>query len=178
VRNTFRTKASQLSLRPIKHCSRVLIALIACAALSSAQAADIAQSFTIHQELPNLVHVDLGGEGSSHGDMLAFDAVVKTDTGVKGKLSGFVFTVDIPEQDHEVFQDRIAQMVFDLGETNTLVIGGKSVYPHNAGHEMDKNQPQLRAIIGGTGSFIGARGQATTTRNDDGTYEHHIQLVD
>ena len=116
VRNTFWTKASQLSLRPIKHCGKVLIALIACAALSSAQAADIAQSFTIHQELPNLVHVDLGGEGSSHGDMLAFDAVVKTDKGVKGKLSGFVFTVDIPEQDHEVFQDRIVQMVFDIAK--------------------------------------------------------------
>ena len=89
-----------------------------------------------------------------------------------------VITVDIPEQDHEIFQDRIVQMVFDLGDTNTLVIGGKSVYPHKGGHEMKENQPQIRAIIGGTGNFIGARGQATTTRNDDGTYEHRIQLVD
>jgi opacity protein-like surface antigen len=168
----------RLTLRPLQQCLGVFMALIACLQWSAVQAAEVTQTFTIHQELPNLVHVDLGAKGVSHGDMLAFDAAVETDNDLQGKLSGFVLTVDIPEQDHEIFQDRIVQMVFDLGDTNTLVIGGKSVYPSNYGHEMYENQPQIRAIIGGTGSFIGARGQATTTRNDDGTYEHYIQLVD
>ena len=69
-------------------------------------------------------------------------------------------------------------MVFDFGEGNTIVVGGKSIYPNIDKSEIVENQPQLRAIIGGTGSFIGARGQISTKRNDDGTYEHLVELVE
>ncbi len=141
-------------------------------------AAEVVTKITIHQELPSLVHVDLGKDGASHGDMLAFDAVVKTAEGVKGKLSGFVLTVDVPEKDHEVFQDRMVSMAFDLGGANTLVIGGKSVYPHQGELEMEKENPQIRAVIGGTGKYIGARGQVSTTREKDGGYTHRIELVE
>ena len=137
-----------------------------------------AQTLKVHQELPDLTHIDLDKEGSSHGDLLAFDATVASDNGMTGKLSGFIMTVDIPQKDHEVFQDRIVQMVFDFGEANTIVVGGRSVYPHLDKSEMKKNEPQYRAVIGGTGTFMGARGQVITTRNDDGTYEHMIELMD
>ena len=137
-----------------------------------------AQTLKVHQELPDLTHIDLDKEGSSHGDLLAFDATVASDNGMTGKLSGFIMTVDIPQKDHEVFQDRIVQLVFDFGEANTIVVGGRSVYPHLDKSEMKKNEPQYRAVIGGTGTFMGARGQVITTRNDDGTYEHMIELID
>ena len=136
------------------------------------------QTLKVHQELPDLTHIDLDKEGASHGDLLAFDATVSSDNGMKGKLSGFIMTVDIPQKDHEVFQDRIVQLVFDFGEANTIVVGGRSVYPHLDKSEMKKNEPQYRAVIGGTGTFMGARGQIQTTRNDDGTYEHLIELMD
>ena len=136
------------------------------------------QTLKVHQELPDLTHIDLDKEGASHGDLLAFDATVSSDNGMKGKLSGFIMTVDIPQKDHEVFQDRIVQLVFDFGEANTIVVGGRSVYPHLDKSEMKKNEPQYRAVIGGTGTFMGARGQVITTRNDDGTYEHMIELMD
>ena len=136
------------------------------------------QTLKVHQELPDLTHIDLDKEGASHGDLLAFDATVSSDNGMKGKLSGFIMTVDIPQKDHEVFQDRIVQMVFDFGEANTIVVGGRSVYPHLDKSEMKKNEPQYRAVVGGTGTFMGARGQIQTTRNDDGTYEHLIELMD
>ena len=136
------------------------------------------QTLKVHQELPDLTHIDLDKEGASHGDLLAFDATVSSDNGMKGKLSGFIMTVDIPQKDHEVFQDRIVQLVFDFGEANTIVVGGRSVYPHSDNSEMKKNEPQYRAVIGGTGTFMGARGQVITTRNDDGTYEHMIELMD
>ena len=48
----------------------------------------------------------------------------------------------------------------------------------NAGSEFKKQIPQVRAVIGGTGDYMGARGQLTTTRNEDGTYEHLIELMD
>jgi hypothetical protein len=43
---------------------------------------------------------------------------------------------------------------------------------------MDTGNGQIRAVIGGTGKYIGARGQVTTTRNDDQTYEHRFELLD
>tara|TARA_B110000977_G_C10947495_1_gene443359 strand:- start:374 stop:889 length:516 start_codon:yes stop_codon:yes gene_type:complete len=132
----------------------------------------------INQEVPNIIHIDLDKEGASHGDLLAFDADVITNNNIKGKLSGYLLTIFIPEENHENFQEKMLQMVFDFGEGNTIVVGGKSIYPNIDKSEIVENQPQLRAIIGGTGSFIGARGQISTKRNDDGTYEHFVELVE
>ena len=132
----------------------------------------------INQEVPNIIHIDLDKEGTSHGDLLAFDADVITNNNIKGKLSGYLLTIFIPEENHENFQEKMLQMVFDFGEGNTIVVGGKSIYPNIDKSEILENQPQLRAIIGGTGSFIGARGQIITKRNDDGTYEHLVELVE
>ena len=122
-------------------------------------AAEVVTKLTIHQDLPTLVHVDLGKEGASQGDMLAFDAVVKTANGVKGKLSGFVLTVDIPEKDHEVFQDRIVSMVFDLGGANTLVIAGKSVYPHRGELEVQKTIHKCVQSLAAPGNTVVREGK-------------------
>jgi len=43
---------------------------------------------------------------------------------------------------------------------------------------MAQDAPQLRAVVGGTGRFIGARGQVLTTRRDAGHYEHSFTLLD
>ena len=134
-------------------------------------------SIKLHQELPEIVHLDLGIEGSSHGDLMAFDSDFTNDKGMMGILSGYITTVDIPNE-AETFEDRMVHMVFDFGEANTIVVGGKSVYPKTLGAEFTKQIPQIRAVIGGTGAYMGARGQLTTTRNEDGTYEHLIELMD
>ncbi len=75
------------------------------------------------------------------------------------------------------FFDRVGNIVLDFGGIDTLVIGGHSVYVVGVG-EMAVDAPQVRAITGGTGRFIGASGQVTTTRRDAGHYEHKIELVD
>ena len=134
-------------------------------------------SIKLHQELPKIVHLDLGLEGNSHGDLMAFDSVFTNDKGMVGMLSGYITTVDIPNET-ETFEDRMVHMVFDFEEANTIVVGGKSVYPKIVGAEFKKQIPQIRAVIGGTGDYMGARGQLTTTRNEDGTYEHLLELMD
>lgn len=159
---------------------RVYSFCLALAALSAlavgADAADIKRTLKIHQERPALSHLDLGMEGPSHGDMLAFEAAISGGGGLKGVMYGLLTTVDIAEGDDD-FEDRAGQIFLDLGDGNSIAIAGMSVYKHNS-KEMDPNGPQIRAVIGGTGSYIGTRGQVTTTRNADGSYEHVVELVD
>jgi hypothetical protein len=49
-------------------------------------------------------------------------------------------------------------------------------YPPTAG-EFDAGQPVVRAILGGTGKYMGARGQLTSTRNPDGSYTQVFTLL-
>ncbi len=56
---------------------------------------------------------------------------------------------------------------FDFGDSNTIIIGGGTESPSLTGAEFVKIKPQIRGVIGGTGKYMGARGQLTTIRNDD-----------
>jgi hypothetical protein len=107
---------------------------------------------------------------------LAFEAGFTTEGGKTGIMSGIITTVSIPEKEGEFF-DRVGNIVLDFGGIDSLVVAGNSVYAVSAG-EMVVDAPQVRAITGGTGRFIGARGQITTTRRDAGHYDHKIELVD
>lgn len=152
----------------------ILSAVFALSVTALSAHADTA--FHIIQAQPKLVHIDVGTDGASHGDLMAFEATFTTEDGGSGILSGILITVDIPEGDG-VFFDRIGNIALDFGGVDSLVVGGHSTYAAGAG-EMAVDLPQVRAIIGGTGRFIGARGQMTTTRRDAGHYDHKIELVD
>ena len=108
---------------------------------------------------------------------MAFEAVFTADDGASGEMHGVIITVSIPIGENELFLDRIAQIVVNFGNTDTLVIAGTAAYP-NGQAEMAPDSPHVRAVIGGTGRFIGARGQMVTTRRDAGHYEHTFTLVD
>ena len=133
-------------------------------------------ALNIHQDVPVLAEVDLGASSNSPGDLLAFEAGITAEDGTTGTLSGILITIDLPGDGDDVFEDRIGQLVFDLGSSNSILVAGESVYAETT-TEMNADQPQLRAVIGGTGQYIGARGQVTTTRNADGTYEHAFELI-
>jgi len=148
-----------------------------CLSLTLASVAHAVQTFSITQGAPTIQHVDLGAAGVSHGDLLAFEAPFTTKDGKKGSMSGLITTVSLPTGGSDVFLDRIGTLVLDFGGIDSLVITGKSLYGTGQG-EMKDNAPQVRAVTGGTGRFIGARGQMSTTRNASGSYEHVIKLVD
>ncbi len=147
-----------------------------CLSSTVSLAADIKRTLTIRQEKPALSHVDLGASGASHGDILAFEAAISAGGDVKGIMYGMLTTVGIPEGD-DSFEDRVGQIFLNFGGGHSIVVSGMSVYKDNA-REMDPGAPQLRAVVGGTGDYIGARGQMTTTRNADGSYEHVVELLD
>lgn len=138
------------------------------------------QSFTIEQGAPALTDIEVGNgpEGASHGDILAFEAPISRDGEVVGDMSGMLTTVDIPAEGadgREVLEERIGSIVFRFGDIDTIVVNGSSVYA--AGQdEMDPGTPQVRSVLGGTGTYMGVDGQVTTTRNADGTYTHAFEL--
>ena len=133
--------------------------------------------FLVRQEPPVLAHADLATAGASHGDMMAFQAKITTEDGTPGTLNGLLIMVDIADGALDPLEERIGQLVFDFGNGDSILAGGQSVYP-GTDHEMSADAPQLRAITGGTGTYMGARGQITTTRNTDGSYEHMFELMD
>ena len=139
--------------------------------------AKIITTLKIHQSIPNTIKIDIGDKGESHGDLLVFHAKLTSSIGLSGDLTGTLITTKIPNTKTKTHQDRIGQLVFYFGEANTLVVLGKAIYLHEGDGEMNKNEPQIRAIIGGTGLYIGSRGQVQTNRNKDGSYEHLIQLL-
>jgi hypothetical protein len=147
--------------------------------LSAGLQADAGETdvFMVRQEAPVLAHADLALAGASHGDMMAFQAKFTTDAGTAGVLNGLLITVDIADGELDVLEDRLGQLAFDFGNGDSILAGGQSVYP-GTDHEMSADAPQLRAVTGGTGTYMGARGQITTTRNTDGSYEHMFELMD
>lgn len=152
------------------------LACIAYTVLLAGASAQAAESFSILQDEPVLATIDLGGTGATLGDLMAFQATFTYEDGKKGVISGMITTVDIPDGTDKFF-DRAGNIVANFGGIDTLVVGGHSVYATGAG-EMTVATPQVRAITGGTGRFIGASGQVTTTRLATGEYTHLIELVD
>jgi hypothetical protein len=140
-------------------------------------AAQAKQTFTITQGKPEIRHVDIGVTGMSVGDLFGFEAPFTTKDGKLGRIYGIITILSIPTGANDPFIDRLSSGVLDFGNSDTLVVAGKTVYGTYHG-EIKDNEPQLRAIIGGTGRFIGARGQILTIRTPSGSYEHEIQLLD
>jgi hypothetical protein len=160
-----------------QHTARAVLvgAVLNAAFFLSPQALAETRKLIVIQDAPTLTDVDIGPKGRTHGDMLAFEAALRSEAGNTGTLRGMLFTVALPGEGrpHEA---RIGQLYFDLGTGSSLVVSGGTVYSGQDA-EMTMNAPQIRAVIGGTGEFIGARGQVTTTRRPDRTYEHAFELV-
>ncbi|NBV64149.1 MAG: hypothetical protein EBR71_06720 [Planctomycetes bacterium] len=163
---------------------RTLFATATCATLaacaSTSPTARFAQrtSFTLQQTKPLMTTIDLGPAGESNGDTTDFEAVLLRDGAPVGVIVGDAVTMHEPGDgvgsDTQRKRLYTAVLCFDDGSQITAL--GVSRY-HNPGIEMTPGEPQTRPIVGGTGIYLGARGQITTTRNADGTYTQLIELL-
>lgn len=176
---TARLRPRSFALGVAAVASVAAVALAGCSSSSSSSS-----EIVLIQDAPALTTIEVsdGPEtsgGASHGDILAFEAPVSRDGEVVGDLSGILTTVDIPlegSDGREVFEERIGTLVFRFSDTDSIVVNGSSVYP--AGEdEMAPGTPQIRAVLGGTGSYVGVDGEVSTVRNDDGTYTHTLTLL-
>jgi hypothetical protein len=115
------------------------------------------------------------GKNSEVGSEMLWGAKL---TDAKGKHLGVVEGVVITEDTlagtgEDVLRHRSQTYMLSGGQ---LEAEGSSYYPVNQ-ERMQLNKPSTIAIVGGTGKFIGAGGQVTTTRMPDGRYKHLIELV-
>jgi hypothetical protein len=68
-------------------------------------------------------------------------------------------------------------MFFTFADRKDQIIAfGVSDYSPSAA-EFEAGQPTVRAILGGTGKYMGARGQLASTRNADGSYTQVFTLL-
>lgn len=137
------------------------------------------QTLTFIQDKPLLTHVNLGDTAHGHGDGMAFEAVLKDTTGTAvGEVLGWLVTVDIVDGDSANpvhITDRIGTMVIKFDDENKIIASGGTRY--SKGEQVMKlGIAQKRAVVGGTGKYKGVKGEVTTTRNEDGTYKHVLDV--
>jgi hypothetical protein len=137
------------------------------------------QTLTFSQDKPLLTHVNLGDTAHGHGDGMAFEAVLKDTTGTAvGEVLGWLVTVDIVDGDSANpvhITDRIGTMVIKFDDENKIIASGGTSY--SKGEQVMKlGIAQKRAVVGGTGKYKGVKGEVTTTRNEDGTYKHVLDV--
>jgi hypothetical protein len=71
---------------------------------------------------------------------------------------------------------RISHLVFVFGDkANQIVVGGVSLYPP-AGATLAPGQETVRPVVGGSGTFDGARGEVVSTNLGDQGWSHVFRI--
>lgn len=123
--------------------------------------------------------LDLGAPGKSLGDVYHFVAPLHSSPGgaVTGELIGSKTLVKIPTDTNPNLERRATLMFFSFNEGKDQIIAfGVADYSRDA-PEFDAGQSAVRAVLGGTGKYMGARGQVTSTRHADGSYAQAFTLL-
>ncbi|MFM8303317.1 MAG: hypothetical protein ACKOA9_03305 [Actinomycetota bacterium] len=132
--------------------------------------------FTLRQASPELTQVDANDAGDL-GDELVFSAPLTREGRPFGAVLGVLSNVGSDRQGRiAIAEERLAAVVFDL-PAGTISVLSLSYYDLGQ-REMTAGRPVVRAIVGGTGRYIGARGEVRTLRRPDGTYQHILTLLD
>ncbi len=94
-----------------------------------------------------------------------------------GEVLGWLITVDLLDGDslNKIYKtDKFGSRGIKLGD-DEIIAQGRTYYSQDQ-KLMKSGVPQRRAIVGGTGKYKGVTGQITTTRNEDGTYTHELEV--
>ena len=128
-------------------------------------------TLVIHQESATVVHVTDGNE--DHGDVMTYEGVVTGPDGLRGVIVG----VNSSARQHgDTHWDRVGMATFSFDGDDSLCVSGVVRY------ETDQVQTasgarHVSAVIGGTGQFIGARGELVSVRNPEGSFTHTFTLL-
>lgn len=155
------------------------VTLIASGILAACAVPTTSETLTVYQDAPTMNPLDVGAPGSSPGDAYYFYAPLHSAPGgpVTGEVFGTKTLVKLASAANPNTEQRATLLVFTFGNRqDQILVAGVPDYPINTA-EFNPGEPVLRAILGGTGKYIGARGQLTSTRNTDGSYTQVFTLL-
>ena len=137
------------------------------------------ETLTVYEDAPTLTHLDLGPPGNSPGDVYHFFAPLHSSPGgpVTGEVFGSKTLFKVATGANPNFEKRATLLSFTFGDRQDQIIVLGVVDYSPTGAEFNPGQPVVRAILGGTGKYMGARGQLTSTRNADGSYTQVFTLL-
>ncbi|MFM8896800.1 MAG: hypothetical protein ACKOE2_15900 [Actinomycetales bacterium] len=137
------------------------------------QAADKGRTVTVtHAAVaPTLVQ----GEGLGAVRTFMIPTTVKGKSGPAYYLTGTLTTVAVGmPNDQEV---RASNLTFVFGnEANQIVVGGISLYPSSSA-TLSAGQKTIRPVIGGSGTYDGARGYVVSTNRGADGWTHVFHLL-
>jgi hypothetical protein len=98
-----------------------------------------------------------------------------------GQITGEVFgsktLIKLATEPNPNVEKRGTLLFFTFGAgQDQIVVFGITDYSPTAG-EFAAGKPFVRPVLGGTGKYMGARGQVTSTRNADGWYTQVFTLI-
>src|SRR6266480_6923273 len=137
------------------------------------------ETFTVYEDAPTMKLLDLGEPGNSPGDVFHFFAPLHSSPGgpVTGEVFGSKTLVKLATEANPDLEQRATLLSFTFSDRHDQIIAlGVADYSPSAG-EFNADKPRARAILGGTGRYMGARGQLTSTRNADGSYTQVFTLL-
>src|SRR5262249_45472810 len=133
----------------------------------------------IYQDAPKMSLLDLGAPGNSLGDVFHFSAALHSDRGgpVTGEGSGSKTLVKMPTDASPNQERRATAMLVTFAEGNDQMLAFGAVDYSPSAPEFEADKPVIRPVLGGTGKYMGARGQVTSTRSSDGSYTQVFTLL-
>ena len=137
------------------------------------------ETLTVYEDKPTLKLLDLGPPGNSPGDVYHFFAPLHSSPGgpVTGEVFGSKTLIKMATDANPNLETRATVLFFTFANHQGQIVAvGATDYPPTAG-EFDSDKSTVRAILGGTGRYMGARGQLTSTRNSDGSYKQTFTLL-
>src|SRR6476660_8592632 len=152
----------------------VLIA--GCGAHSTNQSTE---TLTVYEDAPKMSLLDLGAPGNSLGDVYHFSAPLHSERGgpVTGEVIGSKTLVKVATDANPNLERRATLLFFTFADNKDQIMAfGAADYSPSA-PEFDAAQSVVRPVLGGTGRYMGARGQVTSTRNADGSYTQVFTLL-
>jgi len=168
------------TLRPLAAAS----AVIAIALLAGCGGSSGPTDFTLSQDETHVTEVDVVPKVAdpnyvpgNAADTLVFDAQLTKDGAPFGEIFGeqLVVAEPAPWAPKRKTEIRRTELTFDLPD-GQIVVQGTGPYAKGS-WRLAVGKPVVRAIIGGTGAYAGARGEHTGTRQADGTYTHLFHFV-
>ena len=109
------------------------------------------------------------------GTVAVFESNLTRNGKPFGTFTGTTLRTDVTPGD-PAGERRLRTFVFDLPKGQIVAIGtGLYATPQSDVPELVK--PTTIAIVGGTGDYLGARGQVTSTRRSDGSFLQQITIL-